>query len=780
MSRLIVKNIPPYVTPARLRQHFEQKGAPGGTITDIKVSFKPDGTSRRFGFVGFKTDKEASTAKDWFDRTFIDSTRINVVVVEASKDAPTPRPNKRRRMDSSKDDHPDIRESKPIQSKNETAASNPVKEKSDPNLDEFMKVMQPRTKKGPSWANEASQHNQALLPPVVDVTPVPVEENNQEGDEGKNDEGISDLDWMKRRMTQKMDNINLQERVFQQSDDEDEDRDMNAENQTAIPEEEKDPTKETILQTSRLFLRNLAFSCTDSELMELFQPFGEISQVHIPLDPRTKQPKGLAYVTFSESSAALAAYEALDKKSFQGRLLHILPAVTRKGKIQDEDQEGKKKSLKGEKDAKRKASAGREFNWSMLYMNSDAVVSSVADRMNIAKSDILNPESDNAAVKLALAETHIIQETKTYFESQGVVLSSFSSKARSDTTILVKNIPYGTTAEQIREMFEPHGQLSRVLLPPAGTMAVVEFAHPDEASKAFRAVAYRRLGNSVVYLEKGPLGMFQDTGDTNEPTGQPKISTSFKPVTISEQEADGPDGDDEPSLSAGSTLFVKNISFSTTSDRFTQVFRNLPSFAFARVQTKPDPKRPAVPGVEAPRLSMGYGFVGFKTADAAQKALKSMQGFVLDGHALHVKFAGRGAEEDEGKDKGKTKSNTTKMIVKNMPFEATKKDIRELFGAHGQLKSVRLPKKFDSRSRGFAFLEFVTRHEAENAYAMLRHTHLLGRHLVLQWAEEGEQDLDVLRKKVGVGYGDGSELPGRKRKLVFDEDGDGDGGGGDE
>jgi multiple RNA-binding domain-containing protein 1 len=88
-----------------------------------------------------------------------------------------------------------------------------------------------------------------------------------------------------------------------------------------------------------------------------------------------------------------------------------------------------------------------------------------------------------------------------------------------------------------------------------------------------------------------------------------------------------------------------------------------------------------------------------------------------------------------------------------------------LYRSHGHLKSVRLPKKFDSRSRGFAFLDFISRHEAENAFSALRHTHLLGRHLVLEWAEEGEQDLDVLRKKAGVGFGEGTELPGRKRKL---------------
>ena len=69
---------------------------------------------------------------------------------------------------------------------------------------------------------------------------------------------------------------------------------------------------------------------------------------------------------------------------------------------------------------------------------------------------------------------------------------------------MVWNIPYGTRADQIREMFESHGDLNRVLVPPVGTIAVVEFDKPDQAAKAFRAVAYRRLGNSVMYLEKGP------------------------------------------------------------------------------------------------------------------------------------------------------------------------------------------------------------------------------------------------------------------------------------
>ena len=95
MSRLIIKNLPPYLTPDALRKHFTGQAsksvAPTSssplknfTLTDAKIAYKPDGTSRRFGFVGFKTEKEAEEAKRWFDKSFIDSMRISVEAVDVS------------------------------------------------------------------------------------------------------------------------------------------------------------------------------------------------------------------------------------------------------------------------------------------------------------------------------------------------------------------------------------------------------------------------------------------------------------------------------------------------------------------------------------------------------------------------------------------------------------------------------------------------------------------------------------------------------------------------
>ncbi|KAG8922703.1 Multiple RNA-binding domain-containing protein 1, partial [Tulasnella sp. 418] len=373
----------------------------------------------------------------------------------------------------------------------------------------------------------------------------------------------------------------------------------------------------------------------------------------------------------------------MDGRDFQGRLLHIMPAIDRRPKDSQ-----KLTTVKGAALKQRKADAGKDFNWSMLYMNSDAVASSIAHKLNISKSDILDSSSDtiNPAVKLALAETHIIAETKKFLEENGVVLESFAKPARSPTTILVKNIPFGTTQEALLALFEPYGELNRILIPPAGTIAVVDFMQEKDANAAFRGVAYRRMKNSIIYLEKAPLGVF--INDKTKPLNPIASSSNTHAVAIADPLRAVEQTTESSEAAAGSTLFVKNLNFGTTSDGLTRAFRGLTGFVFARVQNKPDPKN------TGGKLSMGYGFVGFRHADDAKKAIGTMNGFVLDGHSLVVKFSGRGADTKEGEPSSglAAKTKTTKMIVKNVPFEASKKDIRDLFSAHGQIKSIRMPR----------------------------------------------------------------------------------------
>lgn len=473
-------------------------------------------------------------------------------------------------------------------------------------------------------------------------------------------------------------------------------------------------------------------------------------------------------MTFETPAHALAAYRAADGSTYQGRLLHLLPAVDLRPRPDAP------KTLKQSKSEERKAKADKDFNWSMLYMSGDAVASSVSQRLGVDKADILNPSDDggdSAAVRLALAETRVIQETKEFLEQEGVNVSAFedgnkSRKARSDTTILVKNIPYGTTPDTIRELFEKHGEVDRVLIPPTGTLALVEMAIAGEARVAFRALAYKRLGNSILYLEKAPIGLVSPSNPLSKSAVDVAATRTLVTAPPSKQQSllgagSGSEADAEP----GATLFVKNLNFSTTDDAMAAFFGVLADFAFARVQTKVDTRDPTK------RLSMGYGFVGYRSVSAAQAAMNTLNGKDLDGHSLALSFARRGQDADDRTPASSSKAASTKLVVKNLPFEATKKDVRTLFSSYGQLKSVRVPRKAASvagaaggGARGFAFVEFTTKKEALSAFEALKHTHLLGRHLVLGWDNEDGKDVEGMREKVKETFDSARQAGDRRRK----------------
>lgn len=470
------------------------------------------------------------------------------------------------------------------------------------------------------------------------------------------------------------------------------------------------------------------------------------AQIHVPMDNKSGLAKGFAYIQFSDPDSAEQAMQAKDGQPFRGRLLHILRANAKRENKIDDFELSKLPLKKQQQIKKRREAASSTFNWNALYMNADAVVSSVADRLGLPKSEILDPTSSDAAIKQAHAETHIIQETKAYFKQQGVDLDAFKKSQRGDTAILVKNIPYDCSRDELRRLFEEHGELTKFLMPPSGTIAVMEFANAAQCKAAFGALAYRKVKSSVLFLEKAPKGLFSATA-----TALPEDETAegISKTSASELKETG---NTVPESGESATLFVRNLNFDTNNEQLTDTFKPLDGFISARVKTKTDPKKPGQV------LSMGFGFLEFRSSTQAQSALKAMDGYSLAGHKLQIRASHKGADAAEERRKAdaakKAAGRRTKVIIKNLPFETSKKDVRALFGAYGQLRSVRVPKKMDRAARGFAFAEFTTPKEAESAMDALKDTHLLGRRLVLDFAAEDPEDAEAeivkMQQKVGA------------------------------
>jgi multiple RNA-binding domain-containing protein 1 len=101
----------------------------------------------------------------------------------------------------------------------------------------------------------------------------------------------------------------------------------------------------------------------------------------------------------------------------------------------------------------------------------------------------------------------LILKLSEYLKDHGVKLDTFKKDAaRSDKIILVKNLPSGALPTELRFKFEKFGGLGRIIMPPSGLAALVEFNGSINAKRAFKAVAYSRFGDRPLYLEWAPSG----------------------------------------------------------------------------------------------------------------------------------------------------------------------------------------------------------------------------------------------------------------------------------
>jgi multiple RNA-binding domain-containing protein 1 len=251
-------------------------------------------------------------------------------------------------------------------------------------------------------------------------------------------------------------------------------------------------------------------------------------------------------------------------------------------------------------------------------MNSDAVAEAIARKLGVQKNEILDAQSDDMAVRLALAETTIINETKEYLEDEGVSLDAFGKKIkeRSTTVILVKNIPSSTEETDLTELFGNFGTIGRLILPPARTIALVEFPDRNEAKVAFRKLAYKKFKNVPLYLEWAPLNTFTEEYN-KEKIEKRKLERKEKVEDQSVKKiAEKPDVEELP---PAATIFVKNLNFSTTEEGLKKAFENVGGLRSVRISSKPNVK---VPGT---KLSMGFGFLEFNNTEDAMSCIKSMQ-----------------------------------------------------------------------------------------------------------------------------------------------------------
>jgi cold-inducible RNA-binding protein len=75
--------------------------------------------------------------------------------------------------------------------------------------------------------------------------------------------------------------------------------------------------------STKLYVGNLPYQTTESDLQTLFEASGVVSTINIVRDRATGQARGFAFVEMSDTDGANRAITALDKHEYGGRSLTV-------------------------------------------------------------------------------------------------------------------------------------------------------------------------------------------------------------------------------------------------------------------------------------------------------------------------------------------------------------------------------------------------------------------------------------------------------------------------
>ena len=719
-TRIIVKNIPKNIKEEQLKKHFSQKGE----ITDIKIMKKENGQSRNFCFIGFKDEKSAKDSVKYFNQTYINTSKILVEIAKLQGD-------------------PSLKK-KGIKEKKNYNKNNNIKDNDNNEIEtkesKIKKILElsNKTKNSSKFDEVAIKQNKKDNKDIEN-------ENNKDNINNKNDNNEENKNENNNKMEIEDNKNEKKSKNKKEKEEKKEDNKSNIENLKTY-----DP--------KRLYLRNLPFKITEDDIKKQFEKYGTINEIHIPINHKTNESFGYAYISYETTESSIMALSKMDEEYFMGRKLHISIAEEKTSKINNKtlnnnnDKYKNKKNEKKEKESsykklknnKLKLNYNDETNWNYLFLNQNAVIETISKRLKIPKDELLNKENSDIAIQISAMETTIINETKEWLKEQGINLDILKGKRseciRSKNILFVKNLSYNVNYDKLKNLFERYGSLIRFLLSPSNTLAICEYVNSKHAQNCIKHLAYYEIDNQPIYLEFAPEGILNNDNNKKENDNNNKNNNK-----------NNNDNDINLVENQGKILFVKNLDFSTTEKQLKHFFESK-DYHVEKVEIAKHKK-------EGKNVSSGFGFVEFKNEEIMLKALKNLQGRLLGGHSLKLNISKTSNKTNEnllGKKRKKETElndyeyendniNNTKLLIKNLPFETNKNELRKLFKVYGQIKTVRLPLKIDGSIRGFGFIEFMSHDEAQKAFKELQNTHFYGRKIVIEWAQQ-EKSIEQLRE----------------------------------
>ncbi|ROI69464.1 Embryonic polyadenylate-binding protein A [Anabarilius grahami] len=143
--------------------------------------------------------------------------------------------------------------------------------------------------------------------------------------------------------------------------------------------------------------------------------------------------------------------------------------------------------------------------------------------------------------------------------------------------------------------------------------------------------------------------------------------------------------------------------------------------------------------------SKGYGFVHFETQEAANRAIETMNGMLLNDRKVFVgHFKSRKEREAE---LGAKAMEFTNVYIKNFGEDIDSEKLKSIFTEFGKTLSVCVMTDERGRSRGFGFVNFENHRDARRAVTEMNGKELNGRVLYVGRAQKRLERQGELKRK---------------------------------
>ncbi|CAA0808858.1 RNA-binding (RRM/RBD/RNP motifs) family protein [Striga hermonthica] len=233
---------------------------------------------------------------------------------------------------------------------------------------------------------------------------------------------------------------------------------------------------------SEIFIGGLSRDVSEEDLKELCEHFGEIFEIRVMKNRDTGESKGFAFVAFRTKDVAQKAIEDLHNKEFKGRTLRCSLSETKYrlfiGNIP-------------------KVWTDEDFRKIIEATGPGAeVIELIKDPQNPTRNRGFafveyynNACADYSRQKMSSPSFKLDGNTPTVTWADPKITSDHSAAAQVKA-LYVKNIPENTSIEQLKELFQQHGEVTKVVMPPAksGGKRDFGFVHYAERLSALKAV----------------------------------------------------------------------------------------------------------------------------------------------------------------------------------------------------------------------------------------------------------------------------------------------------